>query len=727
MPIADAQRRIDEANERMGSQGLRVLAFATRMIDEADVAAATADPMSFARELSFAGMVGIIDPLRSEAKHAVDVALRAGIDVRMITGDHAVTAQAIGETLGLGPGAISGAELRELTDEQLAARLPELHVFGRVAPEDKLRLAQVMQGQGSIVAMTGDAVNDAAALKQADIGVAMGSGSEVSKQAARMILTDDNFGTLVHAVELGRTIYGKVVSYVRYQMAQLLALVMLFLAATAFNINSGVALTPLMVLFLNFFIAIFPVIVIMLDPGDPGVMDRPPRDPRIPITNRAAVTRWVLYGAVLFLAGLVPLVAGPDDPQIDQPSASMTMTFVVIGLGTVFSGLVMRRDPTSGLTPPLLGAVKVLVVPARARGAGHRARFPAAGTGDAVAHRSAVAGVPRAGARPSDRRGGGQVAAPPARPSGSPARHTVDGQSGPGCRCDDSLRPSTTKSDRTNRRPAMVATDNERDEAPGGTGARMKSKEYQQELRPLQGELVAMQEWVKTSGAKVCVVFEGRDTAGKGGTIKALTERVSPRVFRVVALPSPTDRERSQMYIQRYIPHLPASGEVVIFDRSWYNRAGVERVMGFCGEDDVKRFLQMVPGVEQAIVDSGVHLIKYWLEVSPEEQTRRLQRRIDDPRRVWKLSDMDLKSYSRWYDYSRAIDEMFVATDTEWAPWHVAYTDDKKRAKLNVIAHLLSQIPYDPLKPKDVTLPERQAPNGYVPSAHIPRPVPTAY
>src|SRR5262245_38328325 len=363
VPIAQARDSLEAANEEMGSKGLRVLAFAARFIDDADLPAATDDPMSFATDLSFVGMAGIIDPLRKEAKAAVETALRAGIDVRMITGDHAVTAQAIGETLGLGPGAISGAELQALSDEELSRRLPELHVFGRVSPEDKLRLARLMQDQGLIVAMTGDAVNDAAALKQADIGVAMGSGSEVSKQAARMILTDDNFGTLVHAVELGRTIYSKVVSYIRYQMTQLLALVLLFLAATAFNINSGVALTPLMVLFLNFFIAVFPVIVIALDPGDPDVMKRPPRDPSVPITNRDAVTRWVVYGAVLFLAALVPLVAGPDTLYVDQPSASMTMAFVVIGLGTVFSGLVMRRDPTSGLVPPVLQAIKVLVVP----------------------------------------------------------------------------------------------------------------------------------------------------------------------------------------------------------------------------------------------------------------------------------------------------------------------------------------------------------------------------
>jgi polyphosphate kinase len=238
-------------------------------------------------------------------------------------------------------------------------------------------------------------------------------------------------------------------------------------------------------------------------------------------------------------------------------------------------------------------------------------------------------------------------------------------------------------------------------------------KPYEKELRKLQVELVALQQWVKATGAKVCVVFEGRDTAGKGGTIKALTDRVSPRVFRVVALPSPTDREKSQMYIQRYVPHFPAAGEVVIFDRSWYNRAGVERVMGFCSEDDVKRFLRMVPATEQAMVDSGILLIKYWLEVGEAEQTKRLQSRIDNPAKIWKLSDMDLKSYSRWYDYARARDDMFEATNTGWAPWHVVHTDDKRRGRLNLITHLLSQVPYDPLEPSTVVLPERGEAGDY--------------
>jgi polyphosphate kinase len=256
---------------------------------------------------------------------------------------------------------------------------------------------------------------------------------------------------------------------------------------------------------------------------------------------------------------------------------------------------------------------------------------------------------------------------------------------------------------------------------------KMKGKEYERELRRLHGELVALQEWVKATGEKVCVVFEGRDTAGKGGTIKAITERVSPRVFRVVALPAPTEREKSQMYIQRYVPHLPAGGEVVIFDRSWYNRAGVERVMGFCTDEQAERFLEQVPAVEKAMLESGIRLIKYWLEVSADEQTLRLESRIDDPRKIWKLSDMDLASYTRWDAYSRARDEMFAATDTEWAPWYVAHTDDKKRGRLNIITHLLSQIPYEPVKHKKITLPERTIRDEAGPLATRPRYIPTPF
>ena len=263
-------------------------------------------------------------------------------------------------------------------------------------------------------------------------------------------------------------------------------------------------------------------------------------------------------------------------------------------------------------------------------------------------------------------------------------------------------------------------------EAEGGPPPKMKRKEYEREMRILHGELVAMQEWVKASGARICIVFEGRDTAGKGGTIKRITERVSPRVFRVIALPAPTEREKSQMYIQRYLPHFPAAGEVVIFDRSWYNRAGVEPVMGFCTPEETERFLELTPGVEKAMADDGILLLKYWLEVSPGEQTRRLKSRINDPRKIWKLSDLDLKSYSRWYDYSRARDAMLAATDTTWAPWYIAHTDDKKRGRLNIISHLLSQVPYKPLAPRHVTLPSRQQARGYVepdlPLRYIPTP-----
>ena len=245
------------------------------------------------------------------------------------------------------------------------------------------------------------------------------------------------------------------------------------------------------------------------------------------------------------------------------------------------------------------------------------------------------------------------------------------------------------------------------------SNGKLKRKAYEKELSRLQGELVKLQQWVVHKGLKVCVVFEGRDGAGKGGTIKALLERTSPRVFRVVALPAPSEREKSQMYLQRYMPYFPAAGEIAIFDRSWYNRAGVERVMEFCSEEQTQKFLKAVPLVERAMVESGIILIKYWLEVSPEEQTRRLEGRMNDARKIWKLSPMDLKSYSRWHDYSRARDDMFEATDTGFAPWYVARSDDKRRARLNIISHLLSKVPYKEPPREKVKLPERQKRKGY--------------
>lgn len=242
---------------------------------------------------------------------------------------------------------------------------------------------------------------------------------------------------------------------------------------------------------------------------------------------------------------------------------------------------------------------------------------------------------------------------------------------------------------------------------------RLSRKAYESELALLHVELVKVQEWVRETGKKICIVFEGRDGAGKGGTIKAITERVSPRVFRVMALPAPTEREKSQMYLQRYVEHFPAGGEIVIFDRSWYNRAGVERVMGFCTDEQAKRFLEQVASFEKAMVESGIQLFKYWLEVSPEEQTQRLEARINDGRKIWKLSPMDLKSYSRWYDYSRARDDMFMASDTAWAPWFVANSDNKRRARLNIITHMLGHIHYEDVKRDSVKLPKRQDPGDY--------------
>ena len=236
----------------------------------------------------------------------------------------------------------------------------------------------------------------------------------------------------------------------------------------------------------------------------------------------------------------------------------------------------------------------------------------------------------------------------------------------------------------------------------------LSGKDYERELKKLHVELVKLQQWVVAKGLKVCIVFEGRDGAGKGGTIKAITERVSPRVFRVVALSAPTEREKSQMYLQRYVPHFPAAGEIVIFDRSWYNRAGVERVMGFCTEEEVQGFLRVAPLFEQLMISSGIILLKYWLEVSPEEQTRRLADRIGDGRKTWKLSPMDVKSYDRWDEYTKARDDMFAATDTGKAPWFVARSEDKRRVRLNVISHLLKQIGYNEVPGTKVNLPKRK-------------------
>ena len=258
-----------------------------------------------------------------------------------------------------------------------------------------------------------------------------------------------------------------------------------------------------------------------------------------------------------------------------------------------------------------------------------------------------------------------------------------------------------------------MSKDEKGNAADAGHPRKLSRKDYSRELARLQAELVAMQAWVKASGAKICIVFEGRDTAGKGGTIRVLTERVSPRVFQHVALPAPSSREKTQMYMQRYMGHFPAAGEIVVFDRSWYNRAGVEHVMGFCSKEQYESFLDMCPTMEKAIVDNGIQLIKLWLEVGQDEQDRRMTARIDDPLRQWKLSPMDLESYPRWYDYSRARDRMLEATDTKHAPWHVLRSDDKRRARLNCLSFILKSIPYKRVGHDKVKLPKRSTKHRY--------------
>jgi Ca2+-transporting ATPase len=358
VPVATVRDEILAANRQLSERGLRVLAFAARDLDDAAMTAALADPMPAVTDLVMVALVGIVDPLRSAAKDAVRTALSAGIDVRMITGDHTITARAIADELGLGPGVITGTELQHLSDDDVLSRLPQLHVFGRVAPEDKLRLAKLMQQDGQVVAMTGDAVNDAAALKQADVGVAMGSGSEVSKQAAKIVLTDDNFATLVRAVDLGRDIYRRISTYIRLQLTILSSVLQLMVYATILNINGGVALFPLQLLFCKFFVVITVVIGFIVDVPDPGVMQRPPRKPGTKIVTRPWIIRWFIFGFVVAATALSVLEWGPGKPSTTHASVNMTMAFAVISLSAVNIGLVMRRErqaPWSSPVFPYLG------------------------------------------------------------------------------------------------------------------------------------------------------------------------------------------------------------------------------------------------------------------------------------------------------------------------------------------------------------------------------------
>jgi Ca2+-transporting ATPase len=353
VPMADARDELLAVNRELSEKGLRVLAFAAKGLTEEQYAAAQEDPMSAVADIDVISLVGIIDPLRAEARDAVKEALAAGIDVRMITGDHTITARAIADDLGLGPGVITGTDLAALDDATVIDRLPQLHVFGRVAPEDKVRLARLMQESGEVVAMTGDAVNDAAALKQADIGVAMGSGSEVTKQAGKLILTDDNFATLVRAVDLGRDIYRRISSYVKLQLTVLSSVLQLMLLATILNINDGVALFPMMLLFAKFFVIATVVVGFIVDVPDPSVMRRPPRVPGTKIANRAQTVRWVIAGFLIAAPALLLLEYGPDDPSTTLGSASMTMAFAVVALAGVNNGLVMRREREPWWSAPL--------------------------------------------------------------------------------------------------------------------------------------------------------------------------------------------------------------------------------------------------------------------------------------------------------------------------------------------------------------------------------------
>jgi Ca2+-transporting ATPase len=351
--IEDMRAEILDANRTLSEQGLRVLAFAARGLDRSAMDAAVSDPMAAVQDLVLVALVGIIDPLRPEAAAAVHVALDAGIDVRMITGDHTITARAIADQLGLGPGVITGTDLQKMSDEDVVAALPALHVFGRVAPEDKLRLARLMQEAGDVVAMTGDAVNDAAALKQADIGVAMGSGSEVSKQAAKIVLTDDNFATLVHAVDLGRDIYRRISSYIKLQLTILSSVLQLMLLATVLDINGGVALFPMQLLFCKFFVVVTVVVGFIADVPDPGVMDLPPRKPGTRIVNAPQVVRWAISGFLVAASALAVLEWGPDEPSTTVGSVSMTMAFAVVALSAVNLGVVMRRERQAPWSSPM--------------------------------------------------------------------------------------------------------------------------------------------------------------------------------------------------------------------------------------------------------------------------------------------------------------------------------------------------------------------------------------
>ena len=583
VPIAQIRDAYLAENERLGTQGLRVMATGQKDFDPATFDP-SADLLAALDGLTLLAIVGIVDPPRPAAKAAIAEAHAAGIQVRMITGDHAVTAEAIAHQLGIEGRAITGAEFRAMSDDEAMRQIDGIGVIARVSPEDKVHLVDILRKKGHVVGMTGDGVNDAPALKTADIGIAMGiTGTEVSKQAAVMILTDDNYATIVKAVGLGRSVYDNMMRFIRFQMAGLFGYIATFLGASLLDILGGIPFLPLQTMWLNFTVNVFQAIGLGYGKPREGLMAVPPRPKEQQIMPRR-LTTWLVVSGLVMAAGTLGVLAWAGGQYGDLIARTMGVT--TFSLFRLFSSLETADEDESLFGGSILGNQPLLIGD---RPVGphhhprHRARLPPADPRHAEPVGRPMGRLHRRAALADRRRGSPQDAEDPDRCRARRCRR---------CRPPRCLTRFTRKDQMDEEGPQGQG----QGQGPGDprrarriARRRRRTGRQDEDARTtrrrcarLHGELVAMQEWVKATGAKVCIVFEGRDTAGKGGTIKRITERVSPRVFKVVALSAPTEREKSQMYVQRYLPHFPAAGEVVIFDRSWYNRAGVERVMGFC-------------------------------------------------------------------------------------------------------------------------------------------------
>ena len=699
-----------EASDKLAGQGERVLALA--WIENPDVKAGGLTPADLPRNLILLGLVGLLDPPRKEAIEAVKECQDGGIRVTMITGDHKITAAAIAKLLGIGDGktAIAGAEIEKMDTATLQERVRDVDVFARASPEHKLRLVKAIQANNQIVAMTGDGVNDAPALKKADIGVAMGiKGTEVTKEAAEMILVDDNFASITAAVKEGRTVYNNIEKAILFMLPTNVAQALVIAVAILFGFTMPI--TAPQVLWVNMVTSVALGLVISFEPHELDVMQRSPRAADRPILTQFGLWRVAFVGVALLAFTLCAFFWMKSQGASDQLARTAAVNAITVGqvfyllnsrylldsslslgahLGNKYLpygiGAVVLLQMLFTYAPPLQQLFDTQALPL------HVWLWLISGgllfflvvEAEKLVIRSTK----------SLRR---TVCAVEAGTVSPPHRQSNSGTQRQG----DSSWPQSEPATPANR----------------SSSARPMSKE----LRKLQIELCRLQDWVKHKGLRVIIVFEGRDAAGKGGTIKAITDRVSPRVFRVVALPAPSGREKSQMYFQRYIPHFPAAGEIIIFDRSWYNRAGVEYVMGFCTEEEHRQFLIVCPEVELYIVDSGIMLIKFWLEVGKEEQERRFLARIHDPLRQWKLSPMDIESYKRWYEYSKARDVMLKATHTKFAPWHIVRSDDKRRARLNCISHILKTIAPGKSPRSQVKLPKRSTKGAYDDQARLKR------